>query len=411
MSAEAAEAVLRRLLQRAQAALVRGNGRVATLSMESRRDAGEYLAVRGLEARDAFHGRIALAEREDAITVQRDRYRDDGQRLVRLTVRDASALARHLGTLLLAERVEQATAVLAPWQVAYPVIERVLQVWAEGLHVRGAGPDTAPALADAARVAHDGARAAGRERILRVESTRLFGDSKRLEALTPWLEVLLTGELVAGGLEKEHVWAALGLRREPQPMLIAGSGQLQLEGGELPLLRPWLGVPVEAVRGLSSAPDYVLSIENLASFHLATRAPGAQAGLLLYTGGMPSPAWRRAYACLLRGLPAEAPVLHWGDIDEGGFRIAAVLAAEAAEAGHILRPWRMSPHEVPLDGAGREAPSATVLASMCRQAERAGWPQIAIALREKPLRLEQEALPVALPLARRADTLAAEGAA
>src|SRR5690606_39518586 len=50
----------------------------------------------------------------------------------------------------------------------------------------------------------------------------------------------------------------------------------------------------------------LLSIENLASFHEAAALRGDAPVLLLYTGGMPSPTWRAAYARLLAGLPATA---------------------------------------------------------------------------------------------------------
>ena len=89
---------------------------------------------------------------------------------------------------------------------------------------------------------------------------------------------------------------------------------------------------------------------------------------------------------------------HWGDIDEGGFRIAAKIAETARDAGFDLRPSLMSPGEIPAPlRRHARVPSQSVLASMRRWATRAGWPDIAAALAEEPILLEQEALDPVLP--------------
>ncbi len=195
------------------------------------------------------------------------------------------------------------------------------------------------------------------ERILRMASIALFGDSKRLEALTAWLDLLVAGELAPSGLEDEQVWSALGLRREPQPLLLAGQGAVQLDDGSRHVLpRRWLGFPMDAVRGIATEVHALLSIENLASFHEAAALRDDAPVLLLYTGGMPSPTWRAAYARLLAGLPTDAALYHWGDIDRGGFRIAAKLAETAAAASRCLQPWLMSPDALPAEVIAGSAP-------------------------------------------------------
>ncbi len=397
-----ARRVLERLLRKGERARLRGDTASASLPM-TEASARDYLALRTLAERDTFHAQVALAERAGALTVKRDRHRGDGERLLRLTVTDLDAFADHLGIALLDARVGAAADLLSPWLPHFPVLGEVLDAWRNERKVRGHGPEAAPDLADAARAVQARLADATHERILRRESARLFAGrvqaSKRLEQLTPWLDLLTRGALATDGMvEKEHVWAALGLRREPQPLLIAGSGTLLLDDGiELPLATAFLGVPLETVCGVRTTAACLLSVENLASFHDAARAPGADGTLLLYTGGMPSPAWRRAYARVLDALPAGLPVWHWGDIDEGGFRIAAVLAETASARGRRLQPWRMSPATVQTDGGEGHVPPASVLTAMCRWAERAGWHDVADDLRAHPRWLEQEALPAELP--------------
>ena len=391
----AARRVLERLLRRAESARRRGADDRVSLRMPT---VAEYVALRSLGELDDFHAAIVLAEREGAIAAQREGRSGDGSKLLRLAVADVPALARHLGVELLDDRITQAERALETWRARFPVLDEVMAAWRANRKPRGAGPEAAGELADAARAVAARLDDAGVERILRRESVRLFGDSKRIEKLTPWLEILVTGELAATGLSKDEVWSAIGLRREPQPMLLAGDGSVQLVDATLPLVRPYLGLPAESVRGVMTTARSLLTIENLASFHDASRSPGAASVLLLYTGGMPSPTWRGAYARVLAALPPAVPVYHWGDIDEGGFRIAAVLAATAQAAGRRLQPWMMSPADLPAALAAQaDAPTASSLDAMLRAAERCGWSALLDQLREQPIRLEQESLDPVLP--------------
>lgn len=77
-------------------------------------------------------------------------------------------------------------------------------------------------------------------------------------------------------------------------------------------------------------------MENLTTFHeLAGRRP--EEAILVYTGGMPSPSWKRAYGLFLNALPQHATLHHWGDIDVGGFRIASHIAKCCEMGGRSLR--------------------------------------------------------------------------
>ena len=103
---------------------------------------------------------------------------------------------------------------------------------------------------------------------------------------------------------------------------------------------------------------------------------------------MPSPAWRALYSRLLAGLPPDIPVYHWGDIDEGGFRIAALISRCAAASGHTLRPWKMRPAEIP---ATQHRPaSAHTLAQMVKYARDAGWEDMVRELEDAGIVAEQE---------------------
>lgn len=81
-------------------------------------------------------------------------------------------------------------------------------------------------------------------------------------------------------------------------------------------------------------------------------------------------------------------VRHWGDVDEGGFRIAARIAKVARETGHILWPYHMSPEHVPEQM--RVPASAATLIRMQRFAKAAGCSELGAAVVAAGFTAEQE---------------------
>lgn len=391
-----AGSTLERLLRRGERARARGADERVSVAL-TQTSCPEYGALKSLDELETFHAEIALAERAGAVTAARATSAGDSSALSRLNLLSLDKLGAHLGIRLLSERADEASRRLSTFEIKYPVIARTSEAWARGKKVRGCGPEAAKDLADAIEAVESRSRDNHEERILRRESVRLYEDSKRLERLTPWLEVLVTGELAASGLSKEDIWASLGLRREPQPMLLAGSGTVRLRDSSIPLIKPYLGLPVDAVEAIETDARYLLTIENLASFHDAARAMPDSRGLLIYTAGMPSPAWRALYARILRALPTSVFVYHWGDIDEGGFRIAAALSSVATHSGRILRPWLMSPETIPAIRRNAKQPTSATLAEMVRWASRAGWNQVAEDLQKTPVQVEQESIDPSYP--------------
>ncbi|GAB3751281.1 Wadjet anti-phage system protein JetD domain-containing protein [Lysobacter olei] len=390
----AAVEVLQRLLHKGERARTAGRDETVPLTFTGR-DAREYGGLPSHAAREAFHARIALAERAGAITVKRERPGDAEARLLQLRVASLDSLAGHLDIALLGQHVAAARQTLAHLLPSFPSLEEVLALWQRGRSVRGSGPLAAADLADAAKAVLDLRAPAGPDRLLRKESRRLFGDSKRLQQLTRWLEVLHFGETTATGLEDRDIWSALGLRPMPQPLLLAGRARIAVEGDWLAACHPWIGLPPGAATQITTDARWLLTIENLTSFHEAALQLGEQPGLLLWTAGMPSPALRQLYALALDALPANAVVYHWGDIDVGGYRIAALLADSARAADRQLQPWRMSPDDV--SELPPDPPSTSTVRAMQYHARRAGWEGVATALEQRPLILEQEHLTAALP--------------
>lgn len=349
-----------------------------------------FHGLRNLNEKEDFEAVMSYAQSEGAITVQRPRH--DRQGLIeRIELADVGKLAQLLGDVPHAVKVREAKERLANHAGTYPVLNDVVDCWAKLKRVRATGPEDAEgwAMACEAIAYCQGQVAMGTiETPVRDASSRLFKDSKRIERLVPRLDVVLAGNVEDDARPEVEVLQELGLYREPQPARLAGNIVVRRERGAFSLDRPYAGLPSPTVLGLGSIPRQLLTIENQTTFHVWARQHCDSDTLCIYTAGMPSPAWRAMYLRLLAELPSSIPVLHWGDVDEGGFRIAAFLSRCASEAGHVLQPWKMRPADVP-EVLRREAPAHTV-ERMVKYAREASWPDIARELAEARFVAEQE---------------------
>jgi hypothetical protein len=255
------------------------------------------------------------------------------------------------------------------------------------------GPDSVQKWLDAARLIQYTRESSAQEAIsvpIREMSSRLFKDSKRIEKLTGPLDVLLSDSVEAEIRKPDSVWQELGLFREEHPVRLAGNIRIERDRVTTHLDTPYIGLPADTIKCLIDVPSMVMTIENQTTFHSEARKRCNEPVLLLYTAGMPSPAWRAMYMRLLRGVPAEVPVFHWGDVDEGGFRIAARLAHDALSTGHTIRPWLMHPNDIP-DDQRRKATTNTI-ERIRHFADAAGWSELGEAVAAAGFTVEQEGL-------------------
>lgn len=350
----------------------------------------KYHKLHSLKAKEDFEAVMAYAQTEGAIKALRPR-RDPQGLIERVELVDVVKLASILGKVPHAMQVQSAGQALAARLDEHPVLIDVLSNWEKLKKVRGSGPGVAGGWAMACDViAYCQTQVAlgATETPVRDASARLFKDSKRIESLVPYLDVLLAGNVEDDARPEAEVLQELGLYREPQPVRLAGNIVVRRERGAFPLDCPYGALPPSTVLGLGSMPSQVLTIENQTTFHVWARQHFDSDVLCIYTAGMPSPAWRAMYLRLLSELPVSTPVLHWGDLDEGGFRIAAFLGRCATEAGHVLLPWKMRPTDIP-ESLRRAAPTR-ILDRMVKYAGEAGWNDIAHELAEAKLMAEQE---------------------
>lgn len=351
----------------------------------------DYRNLPSLQIKEGIEHEFRMARDAGAIALEWDQPGEKGF-IRRITLVDADRLAKCLGIERSVHIVAQARERLVPFLPRFPVLNDVIARWETLKKVRMTDATQVDEWLDAIRAVETlTERFTGEDTPIREASARLFNDSKRLEKLTGPLDTLLTGSIEIEARLPAEVWKELGLFREEQPVLLAG--RIELARSRLSALidQPYGGFASHAVLGVSGhMPSRILTIENLTTFHSEARRWQDADTLLIYTAGMPSPAWRAMYRRILASTPATALLFHWGDVDEGGFRIASVIASDARLEQRTLLPFRMAPEDIPIDV--RRAASPAVLARMRTFASRAGWPELGDRIQEAGFTVEQESL-------------------
>lgn len=389
-----AKALLIKLLKSADKSQAGARSRSPALTKQH---LSPYMQTSSLLQKEAFDAVMLSARADGCITITWESGGNTPQSpeemIIRIDLEDAVRLAQRLGRPLHANTLKQAELVLATCRERFPVLENVLQRWAKVRLVRGYGPDEVNAWLEAIRVI-DWTKVNQAEECIRLPireaSAKLFKDSKRIETLATIIDVLLSGDVSASPRSTDDILQEIGLFREEQPMRLAGN--VVLERGRVTALldEPYAAFPASALVGVVGVPRYVMTIENLTTFHSEARRLCKENVLLLYTGGMPSPVWRDAYHRLIGSMANIVDVYHWGDVDEGGFRIAALIARDLASLGIRILPWRMHPDDVPIE-ARRDASDA-LSQRMAYYAKKAGWLSISEAVVQSKFTVEQEAL-------------------
>ena len=352
----------------------------------------EYFHLERFADREEYHARLQMFINAGAVSVEWDPRSGKRGQLQRVTMTSSKAAACLLGIDL-------------PWDIAsaairdlksvakegLPAIDHIVDGWRHGKAPGGVAADKASKFVDSMRVI-DAAQSMGasdKDLLLRRLSVHLFGDTKRIEALEHPIAFLL-GVAVDSD---EDVFALLGLVKYPQPMLLSGppSCSVKVSAGIVPLIRPYLGLRPDIIDGLLVGNETirrVLTIENLASFNEAAEdASNPNDMLLIYVAGTPTPSLLAAYRRLLESVKPST-VMHWGDIDLGGFRVAARLAETAKTVGYQLDLWRMNPVESATDQSD-EASDRKIdqISVIC---ERYGWMRELEGFKQHPVFQEQE---------------------
>jgi hypothetical protein len=232
----------------------------------------------------------------------------------------------------------------------------------------------------------------------RAFSARVFGDSKRFEALRGRVLSVLrrhdAGAAAFGG-DDDGLLRAHFLARAPEYVPLSGPLTLETAGArvDLGVFAPSVALPADLLRGarIADCPARaVVTVENATSFaQLAAERPPDW--LAVYTGGFASP----AVIGLLRGILASAigvGIYHWGDLDVGGLRILAHLRSQLGRVGCVGMDRQMlEAHRA--QGRALSAAERGELAALRELPQLQDCADVIDAMLEHGLKLEQEAAP------------------
>lgn len=396
-----ADAFIRKLFKRANIANTQGREADRPLLL-NQAQCPAFFDIRDRSQAVEFRAEIQVAADKGAIRIQPLSRATPPMDVRAIEVADIRKLAAYLGEPLGADRLEHARAVLTPFVAQLPVLGNVLSSWGEGKKVRGCDPtpDAVSALVDATRVVL-ARRNAAEDMMLRRFSRSMFRNSKRIEGIEPWIDLAYGGDLASSGLHPEDVRGALGLHHEPQAFFLYANVEYWTRSVPVHVQPPYVGLPTRDIKGFqfTEQPLALLLVENKQSFHeFAAKAEHLPCAVV-YTAGMPSPSWRQAMELLLAALDPLVPVYHMGDIDLGGFRIAANVASLVRAAGRELKPWLMNPSELAAIGYELEMTDENRnISAMQRWCREAGWDVIADELANTPGSVEQELIEARFPI-------------
>ncbi len=367
-----AREILVQLAQRAERTAASGRKRAVNAPESS---LVAYRESRDLEFRDAVHAAFSVAQRSGGITIRWMKHAE-GHELDTVGVKDVVTLLEHLGEAPIDQVVAQArdAALLAstrpgaegPDLDAIGMVADLVEGW--GRHRAPYGLEAT----DLARIREIfvtiGALRAGEhaDKDMRTFSAAVHQNTKKVEQHKA-LVSRIWGDYY--DLPDFSLALYLGLEKTPQPYMLGGHIAIDGMSRSAMELGGYIGLPRDTVTGagLTLVPDGVLIVENWTTYVKA--ACWAPAGWgVLYCAGFPAPGWVQTTRAVLGRCKPGIPLLHWGDLDLGGFRIYLHLARTLERP---LRPYRMMPADyagVVTDQAQPGAREQTELSRIARLA-------------------------------------------
>lgn len=291
-----------------------------------------YFEAESVDAKDALHAFLRNAEHSGSITLTWGKFAKS-HLLDRITLQDAFKLADFLGLPLASVQADTAGKVLRselsgdqPWIGA--LLDEILNFWHIGKPAHGLRVEQVQETRELLRALE--AVSAGKQEgcDMRTFSARHVGDSKAVEKMKSRFARIWQRQFGGDDLDPDELYESLGISKFPHPLLFKGA--ITIVSGDEPFnctkARPYIGFPPQAINKLEfiEIPSYVLTVENFASFSRYA-AEVSDNGLVIYTGGFPSPSKARLFKMLDAELPETVEFYHWGDLDLGGLRIVVRL--------------------------------------------------------------------------------------
>ncbi|GAB6084051.1 DUF2220 family protein [Desulfuromonas carbonis] len=289
--------------------------------------AEEYFTTTNPDEKDRLHGSLKSAERAGCVTLEWGRFHDSNI-LHKIWLVDGRALAEYLGEPI-ARDVASSSAqeILSripsdPW--LRDILTKIICQWDKNKSAYRMPPGTVDDAVLLMKAIHAVRNNRQQGLDLRTFSAKELGNSKAMEKIRDRF-ARVWNERFDTGLDGFELFESLGLVKFPPMVCIKGPIEVQIEDSWIQVgsLPNYLGFPADAIRGIRNLglPEFVLTVENLASFNRHCREI-FDWGVVVYTGGFMGPTTAPVLQMLDKAMPDSIPFYHWGDIDFGGLNIA-----------------------------------------------------------------------------------------
>ncbi len=261
---------------------------------------------------------------------------DDIPLLKRIEVEDCKALLIYCGEAVINDEILHSIEQLNNLEINLPewsgnTVSDISNSWLEGKTAFGCSASNFKKLADALKfVSWYFSQESALQQDMRTISVSLYSDSKRLESILTTVARILA-PITPEAIQTEKPKAIMeywGISKYPPSFRFKANVMIQTRRGDLDSNTAWpyLEVPPDGIITVSSRhfPDYILFIENKTTFERYSREIEDN-GWIFYTNGFPSRRWQTLFKNIVELTPKETPVYHWGDLDEGGYRILSFM--------------------------------------------------------------------------------------
>jgi hypothetical protein len=299
--------------------------------------AAVYFATKSPEDKDNLHACLVNAEKAGCVELVWGKHHDS-HLVKKIWLVNGEGLGKFLNLTLASDLVSEAKREIAavlptPDEWIHRLFERVYAKWRKNQSAYRISPADTHSLILLAKALIAVRNNEQLDLDLRTFSAKSLGDSKALERIRDRFAAVWNDEF-STGLAAQELYEYLGLLKFPAPIFIKGPVRVKVGDCWLPVERvsPFLGIVPDSIEEITSTlkPDYVMTIENLASFNRHCREINDK-GIIFYTAGFLGPQSRRIVKLLAEHYGESVPFLHWGDIDIGGLNITAHIQSQVPQ--------------------------------------------------------------------------------
>jgi hypothetical protein len=278
---------------------------------------------------------------------------EDFETLKYIQIPRGKPFLEHLGVAPQVDMVANAATTLASLKCGVDWIDQKVneigERWRVGARYLSLGPEHIAQVVVAATVAKKIATEPLRGRSIRALGLDWFNEVYTIDEHRQVITLFCESQIhpAAKELDYDDQLASLGLMHGSALLHIRGPYNASCEDNRLLDLSGWSGTALcpEFVREfeLLHNPSYVLTIEDI-NLYQRYLAGVNDDGLVLYIGDFPPPKVLNCYENLVRKLPKEVNLYHWGNIDLAGFK--TIIALQGKAHARSVIPFNMGSEQL-----------------------------------------------------------------